>query len=84
MLVRTDILQKTVVGCPRSLEQARLNVDSTTYLRPQAVLFGCLFFHKVSASFLTEYILVLFTNDVETNAVVDCLLFLFKFAVFYR
>lgn len=56
-----------------SLEQARLNVDSTTYLRPQAVLFGCLFFHKVSASFLTEYILVLFTNDVETNAVVVCL-----------
>ena len=31
-----------------------------------------------------EYILVLFTNDVEKNAVVDCLLFLFKFAVVYR
>ena len=56
-----------------SLEQVRLNVDSTTYLRPQVVLFICLFFHKFSASFLTEYILVLFTSDVETNAVVDCL-----------
>ena len=56
-----------------SLEQARLNVDSTTYLRPQAVLFVCLFFHKFSASFLTEYILVLFTNGIETNAVVVCL-----------
>ena len=32
-------------------------------------------------------ILVLFTNDVETNVFVDCLfvcLFLFKFAVFYK
>ena len=38
-----------------SLEQARLNVDSTTYRRPQVVLFVCLFLHKFSASFLTEY-----------------------------